>query len=533
MIKKVFPLSILIAVVLFAALPLLLPGFIPTHDGEYHLIRFYEFEGMLQVGHWFPRWAPGLNSGYGMPLFNFFYPFPNYIGALYHNLGWSLIDSLKLTLFTGYAAAVVFCYFWLSKIFGKSAAIVGSVIFAFVPYWFVDLYVRGSVGEVVAIMWFMIFLAGVERRWATLIGISVAGIILSHNILSMLFVALSIVYAFFRNRQYVTQVLLGIGLSAYFWIPALLERRYVIGLNTVNFHEHFSELFQLLIPSWGTGFSVAGIPNGEMSQQLGVMTIVMSVWAAVFVFRTKERWERRLIGGSLLLLLFVAFLMLGISQPIWELLTPLQLLQYPWRFLSVVLPTVGLLSAYVASKLKGAVWSIGVALVAVIFALGYVRPVIYEPRDDAYYLSRREFTDGTSSLGNSFSTLWSPWKRERAKERVEIVGEIGEISGLDDKDPMNMRFATDAEKETLARVNTAYYPGWAVTVDGKNATIDFAGDGTITFIAPPGLHTVRVYFAETLFRNGANAISLISLLWISLSAILRMNYAYRYRHHTA
>ena len=85
--KMVLPLFILISAVLFAVLPLFLPGFIPTHDGEYHLIRFYEFEKMLRAGHWVPRWAPGLNSGYGIPLFNFFYPFPNYIGALFHSLG--------------------------------------------------------------------------------------------------------------------------------------------------------------------------------------------------------------------------------------------------------------------------------------------------------------------------------------------------------------------------------------------------------------------------------------------------------------
>ena len=45
--------------------------------------------------------------------------------------------------------------------------------------------------------------------------------------------------------------------------------------------------------------------------------------------------------------------------------------------------------------------------------------VTYEKRDDSHYLSRREFTDGTSSPGNSFSTIWTGWKKERFQTRFQ------------------------------------------------------------------------------------------------------------------
>ena len=529
-IKKVIPLLLLMAPVLFAALPLFLPGFIPTHDGEYHLIRFYEFETMLRAGHWFPRWAPGLNSGYGIPLFNFFYPLPNYIGALFHSLGWQLTDAFKLTLATGYITAAIFCYLWLTKVYNRRAALVGSILFAYVPYWFVDLYVRGSVGEVLAIMCFIIFLASAEHRWAALTSISVAGIILSHNILSMVFVPLSVCYALLRHRRHILYILLGIGLSSYFWIPALFERGYVIGLNTVNFREHFVELFQLLLPSWGTGFSAIGIPYGEMSQQLGIVTIVVSIWAAILIFRGKQRRESRLLGGSLILLVLIVFFMLGISQPLWELLSPLQLLQFPWRLLSVVLPIAGLLTAYLISRLKGVLWAIVVVLAAFGFSCPYMRPVTYETRDDQYYLSQKEFTDGTSSLGNSFSTIWSPWKKERAKDKAEVIGGVGEIGEVSDEDPINMLLAISSEEKITVRVNIAYYPGWTVVVDGVKTAIDYQMDGLITFQIPAGVHKVRVFFGETALQNMANLLSLFSLLWIVLSGILvkARNYAEHY-----
>ena len=161
--KKVIALITIIAV-LYAVLPLFGKNYIPTHDGEYHIIRFWQFAKMLSSGYVFPRWAPDLNSGYGIPLFMFHYPFPNYIGALFHLFGISFVDSFKLELAFGYLMAVFACFLWLSRLFRLFAAFVGTVIFSVIPYWFVDIYVRGSVGEVWAIAWFFVALVALERK---------------------------------------------------------------------------------------------------------------------------------------------------------------------------------------------------------------------------------------------------------------------------------------------------------------------------------------------------------------------------------
>src|SRR5579859_5337982 len=73
-------------------------GLPPTHDGEYHVVRFYEFYRVLRSGVIYPRWAPDLNFGYGVPLFNYVYPLPNYISSLLHIFSISFIDSFKLNM---------------------------------------------------------------------------------------------------------------------------------------------------------------------------------------------------------------------------------------------------------------------------------------------------------------------------------------------------------------------------------------------------------------------------------------------------
>jgi len=129
-------------------LPFFGKGFIPTHDGEFHFIRFAEFFRMLQSGYLFPRWAPTINSGYGLPVFEFMYPFVNYISSLLHVFGMEFVEGFKISSALGYLIAVLFCFLWLNKRFGVFPAVVGAVVSAYVPYWFVELFVRGSIGEV-------------------------------------------------------------------------------------------------------------------------------------------------------------------------------------------------------------------------------------------------------------------------------------------------------------------------------------------------------------------------------------------------
>ena len=87
---------LLLVVTFLAIQPLTHAGLHPTHDGEYHVIRFYEFDKAIRDGDWYPRLAPDLNNGYGVPLFNYVYPFPNYVASLLHFFGMSFTPRLHL-----------------------------------------------------------------------------------------------------------------------------------------------------------------------------------------------------------------------------------------------------------------------------------------------------------------------------------------------------------------------------------------------------------------------------------------------------
>lgn len=513
---------------LYAALPLFGARFIPTHDGEYHIIRFWQFYTMLSKGYLFPRWAPDINSGYGLPLFLFHYPFPNYMGSFFHVFGISFVDSVKLTLAGGYLTAIIWCFLWLRKVFGVKPALIGTIVCSMVPYWFVDIYVRGSVGEVWALSFVVLTLAALEYGVSFGVAIGIAGIIVSHNITALICIPIIFLYTWYRKRGNILSIATGIGLATYFWLPALVESRFMVGLNSVSYADHFVDLFQLIFPSWGTGFSGVGITATEMSYQIGIVPLLL-LCISFFVAMTKKAL-RSMIFPPLCVVILAIFGMTEYSLPIWRFVPLIENIQYPWRLLMVTTIATGYLGALLTTVLPRWVM-VGLTILACIASFSYIKPVTYERRDDAHYLSRREFTDGTSSLGNSFSTIWTGWKKERFPKRFQASANDVMIN-VNKESSLSYEMTVTSYKESTVSANILYFPGWKAYVDGKETPIIYQPDGIIHVNMPVGEHQLSVKFIETPLRRLADAVSLLSLFSLAAFGILKVLYANRNKHIT-
>jgi len=519
--KHILPIitvCICVAAVLFAVWALFGRKYIPTHDGEYHIIRIVEFAKMLGAGYWFPRWAPDLNSRYGLPVFEYNYPLPDYIGSAIRALNHDAVRAFQMSEGIGFIVAAVALFGWLFALFGLVPAAIGATVGIFVPYWFVDMYVRGSIGEVWATAFLFVVLFCIEKKKYILMGLAYALLILSHNILAMVYTPFILIYVLIRDKKALWAMLGGIGLSAYFWLPALLEQKYVVGLNTVNFRENFVQLYELLIPSWGTEFSSSGSMGNKMSFQLGIAPII-SIIAALTVWKEKDKGKQQLFVYFLIVIGVSIFAMLSVSQPVWEIIKPLQLIQYPWRLLSFVIPSAAFMTGYWVSHVKKPWVGIIFAIVAVLLSSEYVHPVLYEPRNEAYYLARPNFTDGTSSMGNSFSTIWTGWKSTRPESPVSVQN--GKIVSTPVQRFLDKEFVVSMTDNGEFTVNTIYFPGWIATIDTKEVPINFQKDGIIHVMVPQGNHTLRVTLTDTIPRKIGNGISILSLVTLASWGILR------------
>lgn len=545
MVKKIFPIIIVLFFTIFAGFSLLHEGLPPTHDGEYHVIRFYEFDKVLRDGNLYPRFAPDLNYGLGVPLFNYVYPFPNYLASFFHIFGISFIDAFKLNMFFATILSGIFFYLWSRYFWGNLGGIVSSVFYIYSPYRFVDIYIRGSVGEVWALAFFPAFLWLItkslkekSKNSAFISGILLALVIFSHNILALLFFSFILIYLALiilqtKDRRgsftlILYSIVTGLGLSAIFWLPALMEKHYVTGLQIYNIEENFPEIYQLIFPSWGSGFS-GGDSQSQMSFQIGLanlLAVFLGVIGLIFYKGGSKEYRKTLI---LFLSCFVIifFLMLKGSIIVWQTVPLMDYFQFPWRFLSIEI----LISSFLAGsifKIKNSK-ILAFLLLSLVFFLGkdYTKVAYYHYRDDSYYTTRSNFIDGTNSPGNFFNTVWMKnIPDEKKKEKIVILGN-GKISDILIKSE-EYKFNLSLNQESKILINTAYFPGWIALVNGKDIEIKPNSEGIMELNAPKGSYVIEVRLEDTPVRKIAKLISLSVLIYLFYS--LHLFRLLRYLH---
>lgn len=528
---KYWGISVVLFVALISIISLFSSGLPPTHDGEYHVVRFQQFYKVLESGILYPRWAPDFNNGFGIPLFNFVYPLPNYIASFFHFLGFSFIDSFKLNMIFASLMGAFFFYLW-TRIFWKNlGAVVSSILYTFSPYHFVDIYVRGSAGEVWSlalfpgVLWsFTEFLKTRKPVFFVVSSIFLSFLIYSHNILALLFFIFFISYCillsisqknkkdYFKNLILI--IFIGLGMSSPFWLPALVESKHTVGLRIFNLREHFPEIYQLIIPSWGYGFSGKDIQN-QMSFQIGIANILAVLIS--FIVLVKNKKNKGLLIFFIVWFFATVFLMTPYSSWFWDNIPFFNYFQFPWRFLSLAILIASFLGGSIVSAVsKG--WTKNLfasffILLSILFSLGYAKAPFYHKRTDSHYLTRSNFTDGTNSPGNSFNTKWQAAIPQKRKDKFEFFKGLGSIK-IDNIKPQSYKLIINAKEDSQVIVNTAYFPGWASLVDGKEKETDNY-NGRMLIKIPKGIHKVELFFSDTPIRIASYVYFFISVLLLA------------------
>src|SRR3989304_3131587 len=132
--KNLFAIFILLTISILPLLDLFHQGMFLSHDGQDHVARVANFYQSLSEGNLIPRWAANLNWGYGHPILMFLYPLPSYLASLFHFIGFSFVDSVKLVFGVAFVLSGLTMYLWVSEFLGKKAGFVSGVFYLFAPY---------------------------------------------------------------------------------------------------------------------------------------------------------------------------------------------------------------------------------------------------------------------------------------------------------------------------------------------------------------------------------------------------------------
>lgn len=520
---------LLILISLIGVFSFLQPGFFPSHDGEWMVVRFSDFHRGLADGQFPVRWAGRLNFGYGYPVFNFLYPGTFYLTEVFHLLKLNFVDSVKAAFTVTYTLSGIFMFLFVRKIANTFAALASAVLYLFTPYRFVDLYVRGSLGESVAFMFpplicyfWLLYFEQKKNIWAVLTAFAIAGLILTHNVIAYLFLPVLFLFAIFSGskklskKELVTTVgffSLGVFLAAFFWIPALHEKQFTIFDQVIvaDYRKNFPAFWELVKPAWNYGPSRPG-DNNSMSFQIGLVNwlVLLATLVVIPVKKIDEHKRKLLIFFSVLTILAIFFLSPS-SAALWEIIPGLPIIQFPWRILSLVVFSTAVLLGLLLSQPTGKTKIVLATSISIIFTVvlnfSYAKPETRVNREDGYYFTN----DDTTTVQNEYLPKTAKdLVRERSASKVEIITGHGTITDLQNKSNLTS-FVYTGNKATV-KINTAYFPGWEVKVNEKAYPFKIDNQGLLEIKLNKGRYKVEAVFKETLVRKIANLISLFTLL---------------------
>lgn len=354
-----------LALTIFAVAPFAKPGYFwGANDARHHVYFLFEFDRLWQDGVWWPRWSPDFAFGYGYPFFNIYGPFSHFLAEILHYFAkFDFVQSVEIVFSLSIVAGAGAMYGYVRSLAGRAAGLLAGVVYTYAPYHLMVLYVRANLAESMAFVWlplclwsFRVCVRRPSLRAVIGAALAYAGLILTSNLVWVLFTPVLMLYIltllFWQEtgeRRLALWMTLrsaivplagavaGLGLSAIFWLPMLLERKYVRVDQwfdgRYNFRDDFLYFFQFFSPLWGFGVSLPG-PNDTLSFQIGPVLLLFALLGGL------AAWQRYSLRPEVAVFAIAG---LGGAALGWSLLAPLwdwpligailQSAQFPWRWL--------------------------------------------------------------------------------------------------------------------------------------------------------------------------------------------------------
>ena len=568
---------------IFAVAPLLRPGYFwSAHDARHDVYFILEYNITWNEGTLFPRWSPDWAFGYGYPFFNIYAPGATFLGTLlYRTLHLSLENAVKATFIVTLLISVWSMWLFLRDWLDERAALVGAVAFLYVPYHLVDVYVRAAMAESLALA-LLPFALWAARRTVlrpglgsmALMALAYAAIHLSSNLVALIFTPVLglylLVLACRREdgaegwfsmgtwraclRRLITPVgglVMGVGLAAFFILPALLESRFVNREQWYggyyNFHDHFVYFAQLFDPRWGFGISIPG-PDDPLSYQLGLMLFLLASLTAWLWWGRPQSPHRREVGFWLVMLVGSVWLTTGASAWAWDHVPMVAMAQFPWRYLTLTALALAILSPLVLhwadptpdQSASHPLVPLLLAGLIILASAPYLRIQVTDPPPGGATLaglmtferSSDEMT-GMTSTASEVAT-WSPLA-DLHMTGTPITTQV-DYSLVHS----NPHLAVDARSHQVAEETVwvwadapdqrvpflrQWYPGWTATImDPETGQVlerfpltpedTRPPYGLLSVPVPQGEYLLRISFEDTPIRRVGNALSMVTALVI-------------------
>lgn len=547
----------IIIVIAFFICSLLLIGYPQGQDTVYHISRTVGTETALKQGQILPLISSNFVNGFGYSWNIFYPPLPNYLMMIIKLITHSYVKALNILIFLTVAISGMLMYNFMKKVTkSENIGLLGAILYMLAPYRLVDIYIRGALGEVMAFMFlplvfhglYNILECGGKRNYLLTIG--AVGLLLSHNISTLLAVIVCIIYLIFNIKKIfnikVVKILainsiFIIGIVLFFYAPMLQNKNatnYAVFNELKNsgelLHDHSVYTYQLLFGKmqyeWSYSLDNPNSQNLDMCFAIG-LTLMIPVIFTPFIYKKIDSGKRRMYLITVIMGIFFMILTTPII-PWNKLPSVIYFIQYPYRFLLIATFLLSIIAAINISKLTEKL-EIKTIMLYTMITLIYITPLLQEAQilkgynwKEFYEIEHLQENQRFSKFCAVYEYLPSKAYNNKnyiAKRGNEPILEDGnaEISNVS-KVNLSIKFNIDNVTEnSRIELPFIYYQGYKATVNDKKINITESDNGFIQIEIESGQRgVVNVKYEGTTLYKISMIISFISIIGLIIYIVI-------------
>ncbi len=504
-------------------------------DGIVHALTPNLFYLSIRNGEFPVTWIDGF-ANYGLPLGSVAHQFTTYLTAFIEFVTKDPVTAFNIVAFIGFFLSFLFFYFFLRIYFNEIISFSGAVLFHFSAYRILNIYIRGALPEFFAAAFIPLILIGlfliIQRKniyGYFLIAISVALISLTHPfmlIIGSFLIIPYLVYLIFENKLINKKIfkptillsifgLIGIGISGYFIVPLFLEIKYFYYGTSSNHLTpgNYLSILNYLDPRWYYFTEINILPRGFVVNfgLMETLTVLLGFLFAIYI-----KFKKITLGNSGLLIMalvssvLIIFMTTSFSNPIYQNISFLGNIQFPWRLLSVLIFLPPIIACIIFQKINSKLLIVLFVIIICILRLPELYGKNYVKFPESYY----SFTN-FNLHAIVMNPIWTGKSEDYPvkAEKAEMLEGEGEITSKEVKNS-SRRYEINAQTPLKMVDYTFYFPGWNLYIDGDPTPIEFQDPsyrGVITYQVPQGEHNVELKFEDTKVRMLGKLISLFSV----------------------
>lgn len=525
-------LPIIVAAVFCMLVPFFWFGIPSGHDFEIHFNSWIEVLGQWRQGIIYPHWSASSHFGYGEARFIFYPPASWTLGAaLGAILPWKFVtfayDWIALTL-SG-ATMFLLARRWLAP----RDAIFAAVFYAVNPYFWVVVYWRSAMAELLAAAYFpLLLLYALQLDEEGVYVIAPLSLITAAAWLTNIPSAVMMIYSLGLVALWIAisrrawkpllcsaaSVALGISLAAVYLLPVWHEHRWVALNQVLSFGVRPAENFLFI--------ATTDREHDLFNHIASLVAVWEMVILAFSLWIARRRGDRKLWWPLALWGALSALLMFKFTLPLWNYMPELRYVQFPWRWLLVMNVILALALALALRRWWLRVVVCTIALSSVALGWRALQPPWWDQPADI-----QEMVDNQQDgIGNEGVDEYVPIAADSTNidQNAPLAAYLGNGSAK-----ITIQ-AWQAEHRALTAIASApgnlmvrlfNYPSWKVTVNGRPIpTQSFARTGQMIVPINAGENRIEIQFVEGWDRKAGGLVSICALAIVTLLFVKRLHH---------